>query len=968
MAMAFVRAIEESMPGSDARDIDWWTRTGRRLIRPFVDKDVATNVLRAVVSYPGRVDDARQTFIAALEATGQDFYQLAVELDFDAPQFLSALPDIVLDELVLAAAEQNSPLLQLAQYATLRQIATKQDAASAPPESEVLADLVEVVDGDDLPMVAGLDPYRLGATPSPFGDAQTYGEHDPYVPRTRDNDLATALADRNQLVLLVGPSKAGKTRTAFEAVRKHFPQARLLFPRPGMFGRLVADPRLHNSPDTVVVWLDDLDRYVSDADPLTPALLSRLNSRSGRTVVLATLRQEQRDRLYQGGALLRDTRVLLEHAITVDLAPLTGEDPDEQAAAGRAYPGQDLEFGLAARLAGAPELLKRYDDALYTDPLRHSVIRVAIDWVRVGRPDLIPESALAALALGAFETERPDLDATEQQAVDAIKAARTPQEGWGRVAALITRRLTDHTRSYRPFDYLVAADDGQNHPLRPIPESFWNVALNNAPPIIALVVSLAAFQRENIPVAIKASRQAAAAGLGAAMFSLGLLLADHQDPEDLPGARRWYEKAAAAGNTDAMVNLGVLLATRWDPPDLDAARRLYERAAATGDTDAMVNLGVLFADLQDPPNLTLASRWYLLAAAAGNTNAMNNLGVLFAERNDLNAERSWYEKAADAGNAGAMINLGLLAEREDPPDLETANDWYQKAADAGNTDAMVNLGVFLVAEGDSRAARRWYENAAHLGNTRAMVNLAMLLAEQDDSSSLNAAFEWLTKAANAGDIYAMNNLGLLLIHRMNPPEPAAGRAWLKKAADRDDADAMVSLGLLAAQENPPDLTTASNWYKKAADAGHAGAMFNLGLLAEQANPPHLETAHAWYQKAAGTGETNAMVNLGGLATHSNPPDLLAARHWYETAAELGNTTAMINLGVLFADLQDTPDLPAARHWYETAAKLGNTTAMVNLAMLLAGRWKPPDPDAARGWLAKAAAAGHSLDELLKPEP
>jgi hypothetical protein len=60
----------------------------------------------------------------------------------------------------------------------------------------------------------------------------------------------------------------------------------------------------------------------------------------------------------------------------------------------------------------------------------------------------------------AFETERPDLDATDQQAADAIKVARTVTEGSGRVAALLTRRLPDRTRCYRPFDYLVAAHGG----------------------------------------------------------------------------------------------------------------------------------------------------------------------------------------------------------------------------------------------------------------------------------------------------------------------------------------------------------------------------------------------------------------------------------------------------------------------------------------------------------------------------
>jgi len=42
MAMALVRAIEESTSGSDLREEAWWTRAGQRLIKPFANKNVAS--------------------------------------------------------------------------------------------------------------------------------------------------------------------------------------------------------------------------------------------------------------------------------------------------------------------------------------------------------------------------------------------------------------------------------------------------------------------------------------------------------------------------------------------------------------------------------------------------------------------------------------------------------------------------------------------------------------------------------------------------------------------------------------------------------------------------------------------------------------------------------------------------------------------------------------------------------------
>ena len=224
---------------------------------------------------------------------------------------------------------------------------------------EPLAGLVDVLDGDNLPLISDLNPYRLGATPTQFGDKDSYGHRDPYLPRARgevDTRLRGALQP-GRLVLVVGPSKAGKTRTAFEAARDRWPQARLLAPTPEGLGRLVTHPRVAVSEGPLMVWLDDLHRFLSITDPLTPARLAALFTRPGPTMVLATLRAEEQVRLTADtGELSRDTRQLLDDAAdtTFELES-TNQDPDEQAAAQAAYPAADLSTaGLAEQLAGAP--------------------------------------------------------------------------------------------------------------------------------------------------------------------------------------------------------------------------------------------------------------------------------------------------------------------------------------------------------------------------------------------------------------------------------------------------------------------------------------------------------------------------------------------------------------------------------------------------------------------------------------
>jgi TPR repeat protein len=636
-----------------------------------------------------------------------------------------------------------------------------------------LIELVGILPGGDLPTVADLDPYRLGATKSAFGTSQTYGEHDPYISRTFndvDTELAAALRQPG-MVLVVGPSKAGKTRTCCEALRSGWPDARLLTPLPGKFEQLVAHPRLQTSTDTIVVWLDELERYLTHTHPLTPNLRTRLTTRPGTTIMVATLRTEARARLVtETGDILRDTRDLLDQAETIELLP-TSEDPDEQAAAARAYPGQDLRFGLAAVLAGAPELLESYDAAKTSDPLQHAVIAVVIDWARVGRPDPIPEPLLKKLAIDRLWDTRPDLETTDQAAETAVRVARTPPESTGRVAALATYPLPDKIRGYRPFDYLVAADDGQRPPPRPIPDDFWSTALDDTDAETAFAIGLAAYSRNATQPAIDAFHRAADSGHTVAMINLGSLLTYEVDPPDLDAARHWFEQAAATGHTSAMYNLGILLAYEVDPPNLDAARHWWEQAAAAGDALAMNQLGLILEDRTDsPPDLDGARHWFEQAAAAGDTLAMFNLGLLLENQTDppdLDAARHWYEQAAAAGHPGAMNNLGrwLLANL-DPPDLDGARHWFEQAAAAGDTRAMYNLGWLLanLDPPDLDGARHWFEQAAAAGHPDAMVNLGVLLAKHLDPPDLDAARHWYEQLVAAGDPHAQTILDLIQRH------------------------------------------------------------------------------------------------------------------------------------------------------------------------------------------------------------
>ncbi|MGV9679112.1 tetratricopeptide repeat protein [Nocardia sp. NPDC003482] len=564
-------------------------------------------------------------------------------------------------------------------------------AALSETSSRSLRDLVQVFGLNDLPTIGELDPYLLGATSSAFGRSGEYGRRDSYVPRTAgrvDERLAQALTG-DRLVVMVGPSKAGKTRTLFEAVRSYDRQARLVWPTPDGVGELAAHPRITGCDDTLVVWLDDLHLYLTRADPLTPATLARLRARRGPTVVVATLRSEMRAQLRGAGELRQETRLLLEQALTIDLAP-TSEDPDERTAAARAYPGQagtSGEHGLGEVLAGAPELLARYDDARAADPPLHAVIAVAVDWARIGRTEPIPEPTLIDLTLQHLRTTHPHLDTTSTNIRHATLIARTPPAGAGRAAALRTTYLDDDTRGYTAFDYLIAADAGQDHrQRRPIPDTYWHNATQDCDPQTLTAVGLAAYQQDDHPIAATLWRKAADAGDSRAMLSLGFLL---KEDGARAQAETWYRKAADAGNSRAMLSLGFLLKA-------DGAR-------------------------------AQAETWYRKAADAGNSQAMLSLGILLNEDGDRAQAETWYRKAADVGNRHAMSSLGFLLKEEG--DRVQAEIWWRKAADAGDTFALLSLAVLLYEEGDRVQAKTWYRKFADAGDISLIDSLAILYAK-----------------------------------------------------------------------------------------------------------------------------------------------------------------------------------------------------------------------------------------------
>ena len=777
----------------------------------------------------------------------------------------------------------------------------------------------ECLGRDGLPILAG--EADLGA----FGvkAAGILGEPAflDYVPRDGDQELSDSLQQAqatDRMLLVVGGSAGGKSRSAAQAARQLLGGYRLLCPKQTSLARL--GELTVTDLGAALVWLDDAERYDGRSFRATVDWLLH----KGVTVVATIRRTELEARMPRSdlrdplGEALGDKNLVVE----VDWQVIWNDRELARVSQHASYPPL-LEWAAAGKSPGAwivagPDLVKRLQFA-ETDqerPARYALVRTVLDWYRTGIARPCPVDTAEGLLRGrlADDMEQSEIgqaiDDAFQWALESVigRARKTSQ-------ALLTKAPSPED-GLTVHDYVQDAD--ANVGGRVVPDDVWGKALQQATTDGARYsVGLTAGIQGHTGIAAEVFLPFARTGSHSGMFNLGVVLQD-SDPGQ---ARYWYEKAAAAGLTEAMTNLGALLLNS----DPGQAQQWWEKAAEAGDTGAMTNLGVLLSD-SDPGQ---ARQWWEKAANAGNTDAMTHLGALL-RGSDPGQARQWWEKAAGAGSTDAMTKLGALLHDSDPGQ---AQQWWRKAANTGDTGAMDILGL-LFRDSDPGQARQWWEKAANAGNTDAMTHLGALLRGSDPGQ----ARQWYQKAASAGDPEGLHSLGVLL----HNSDPGQARQWYEKAASAGHTGAMYNLGVLLHNSDPGQ---ARQWYERAAKAGRADAMYNLGLLVRDSDPGQ---AQQWWEKAAGAGLIEAMTKLGILLRDSDPG---LARQWLEKAARAGDAVAMYSLGVVLYD----SDPGQARQWWEKAADGGHSDAMYNLGNLL----RDSDPGAAQLWWEKAATIGHS---------
>ncbi|MBA2344358.1 MAG: tetratricopeptide repeat protein [Rubrobacter sp.] len=574
-----------------------------------------------------------------------------------------------------------------------------------------------------LPRVSEVSPYRLGTSRSTYAPDDTH-RNDPYVHREVDARLREVISSHEfPFVIIVGDSKAGKSRTAFEAILAELPGAALIVPtNVEAIDKLFSlDPPLDLHPAPAVLWLDDLDEATLGA--LTPGLLDRLDS---EVIVVASMTSERRDRIARSDSDIgRTARIALDRAKEIPLsAELTDEERGEALAR---YPRERFDHSIGEPLVAADLLTAKFNAGRTSNSVGHALVRVAIDWRRagVGRPIL--ESELRALYPQCLPSIRVGLEPSSELYQEGLAWACEPLVSH---VALLERSNADKEHGFVAFDYLVALLDGQHegYPGRDVLPVIWNFVTDFLSEEEAMSVGLTAYLRSDLTGAEHIWRYLAEGSSTystEAVFNLGISLAEQGNPD---GAREAFQRAIDSDHPNAApraaLNLGALLIERGDD---EGARVAFQRVIDSGHPDqapkAAISLGALLVEQGDFVGARVVFEQAIHSSHPDAApDATLRLGALLVEQGDPEAAREALQQAINSDDLNATpdacLFLGaLLAEQGN---TDGAREAFQQAIDSGHPavapEASLYLGNLLEEQGDTAGARHAYEMTINSGH------------------------------------------------------------------------------------------------------------------------------------------------------------------------------------------------------------------------------------------------------------
>jgi TPR repeat protein len=640
-----------------------------------------------------------------------------------------------------------------------------------------------------LQRVSTCDPYRLGVHPSitapapgrPETPGQLLSELPRYVPRDIDNEVRHAIdesATRGGLVVLLGGSSTGKTRTAYEAIKAELSDWRLLHPADVTdITAAVATRKLPHAE--VVIWLDELQHYLTGPNGLTVGTIRALLDPDQPTVLIATMWPQWYDRFTAMPPPHPDAedpnrharQILTTTAQVLRLADFSQRERDRMAAlAGEdlrlEIALQDQNFGPTQVLAGAPQVVDRWEHS--TDLYARALMTAAIDCRRLGLRAPLSIDLLRD-AVPSYLTRRQIATAPYEWFTHAM--AYASQELHGATSALVPvpGQTMGSLAGYTVADFLL--QHGHTTRRADLPSgSLWDSAVAHITHVDDRVqLAHEAQERSLYRHAVLLATPAAEAGNQLAVWDIvKLLKRTGRNPE----AENWLRHTAETGSPFSMLLLAELLeqtgrgeeAKDWSCRAAGAVEDVNQMLRTLGKVTRR-QLGKI------KPNQE-AEDWLRQAAEAADPAAMWALaGLLEWDWRDQEA-KEWLGRAAKAGDRRAMRELAGLLDW-DGRDLEAEN-WLRRAGEAGDPEAIREFVERLNKAGYVQEAKDWLRRVAEAGH------------EHD-------AEDWLRRAAEAGDPRAMKDFAQQLVNAGRRPE---AEDWLRRAVEAGNSSATRTLATL----------------------------------------------------------------------------------------------------------------------------------------------------------------------------
>jgi eukaryotic-like serine/threonine-protein kinase len=358
------------------------------------------------------------------------------------------------------------------------------------------------------------DPIAIGVHPAPPRSsarhpAEATGDRVPvYVQRDIDDKLRSALS-HSGFVVLVGDATAGKTRTAFEAMRAVLPDH--LFIAPSELEGVRVAVQEAAATRKCVLWLDELQDFLGPDGLTRRAVADLMQGTDHHRVILATMRAAEESRLATGdgpaGGSLRLIQSVVDQARRIFVERLFNE---AERARVQELAGQDSRladaighadnFGIGEYLACGPQLSAEWQDAWArgNHPRGAALIAAAVDCRRAGFTGPMPRSLINELHSVYLEQHN-----------GSSLYPETLEDAWNwttkrRESGSAPLRTIDLDRC-DVFDYLI--DEFQRQAGEVPPESTARIALIHAGPDAAGAIALTAWRQGRYELAELAIRK-----------------------------------------------------------------------------------------------------------------------------------------------------------------------------------------------------------------------------------------------------------------------------------------------------------------------------------------------------------------------------------------------------------------------------------------------------------------------------